>query len=302
MISIEFAVSFRKGASTHTSDGGNFCTTSMPKLENAEWAEGIARWYDVRNKVMYIDDIERDNNSGDSETAAAIAPAQRLQDSAGNDQRVDRAEQGPFPRHVLDVRLTSCISPRGAYLFDQLKAFAREWKEALVADMLHLVIEAAADLGLMCLFVFDGFVVEVAASVAKDVHRSEHIAAATATVATVKASTKNEAFALQAALTTSPEEQEVVPTQDEGDHPLYARSTTPTSAENAHKEHDTPVKHVVDKNTFDQLNFRCTAIITERDKSAKSTGGSVSEKLDPSHAAIRQERTRHDRQYMAKFT
>lgn len=307
MISVEFTVFFRTGAKAYTSDDGDPSTTSTPKVETVGWAEGIARWYDVRNKVMYIDSIEPNNSSGEAEAAVTVARARRPPDNGGSDQHDNRAGQGSFPRHVLDVRLMSSISQRGAELFDQLKAFTREWKKALAADMVHQVIEAAADMGSICLYVFDGVVAEVAANAAKDVHHGEQLtaaaAAATATaVATIKTSTNNGTLSLQTASTTAPERQGVGPTQAEGDQlPHTILTTISNTADCAQIESGTP-PDVVDKTTFDQLSFRCTAIITERDKSRKSTAGSVSEKLDPTPEAIRQERTRHERQYLARFT
>ena len=317
MTSIEFAVSFRKGASTQGSGlDGSSIIISKPAVR---WTEGLARWYDVRNKVMYIDDIERDNDverddcSGDAEAAVAAVPAQRLPCTARNDQDDGRAERAPFPRHVLDVRLVSCISPRGAELFGQLIAFSREWKEALAVDMLDLVIEAAADLGSLCGLVFDGVVADVAAIVAKNVYHGVHLAAANATAtaavaATTKASTSTSTVLdLQAAtMIRAPEGQELVPAQQEegGQQPLHVRSTTPTHAESAHKvEGDAPLERaVVDRDTSDKLSFRCMAIITERGKSGKPVSEGASEEAGLNSAANKQERTRHDRQYLASFT
>lgn len=169
----------------------------------AVWVEGVTRSYDVRNKMLFID-----TNGGDSSnpatTGAAARPATDCNGKAGteyaatpvrrqpaNEQQHGRTrtEEGQrcrsYARHVLDVRLLSCLSSRGEELFDQLRAFSCAFKTGLARASLDVAVDAAADLGAFCREVFDEFVSEILEEgVAAEAYRNEQLSVAAKGTAT----------------------------------------------------------------------------------------------------------------------
>lgn len=222
MTKVEFAVSFRLGedGATERMFGGAVRdpseTPHVSELERGEkgradigaigtavWMEGVARSYDVRNKVLFIDandrgsspgtaggatrpttDCNREAEIGNTATSARNQPTDEEQHDRSRTEGGQR-RCGYYARHVLDVILLSCLSSQGEELFDQLRTFACAFKTGLVRASLDVAVDAAADLGAACRVVFGEFVFEIVKEgVATEAYRSERLAVAAKSTAT----------------------------------------------------------------------------------------------------------------------
>ncbi|CAM9409837.1 unnamed protein product, partial [Scytosiphon promiscuus] len=196
MVSVNFAVSFRRLDTEEQAgpppesvaiSGGSIGTTSRPSAmvgegaRNAPLAEGgettvvagVARAYDVRNKVLYIDEIDPPTRLGATTDTAgprlaehAIVSASAVhkladeKNSKGRRTGEDQCDRR-CARHVLDVTLSASLSPQGEELFKQLQAFVCAFKTDLARASLDLAVDAAADLGASCRLVLDTLVVDL---------------------------------------------------------------------------------------------------------------------------------------------
>lgn len=282
------------------------------------WVEGIARGYDVRNKILYI---EKKEDGTAIEATATVDVTDEHRNSAVVDHwEGGKKENGPdaattrqhsYARGILDVRLISCASPRGEELFKQLQNFTRKWEEALACDMLGLAIDAAAIFGASCRFVLDGIASEVVEeTVTGALHDEELAIIAAAEIAAATAAleaAKNEAK--QRPITSIPP-------------PTNGLKDTPTEADPLHQQHpqakssilttthmtETPATckltstKAVDENFAAGLSFQCTVIVKEKYKAAEWIAqAGVGDQASLNSAKPPSERKRRDRQYLAEI-
>lgn len=338
MISVSFAVSFWeetigrvpkiRGPPRSTHDEEDI--VGLPDRATKELKEGVARWCDVRNKILYV--VEIDNQaetapkckstdvvattlSTTPTTTTAIRPPmpfpidRELDDGERrypDGQETDRRCRG---RHVLDVRLLSCLSPRGAGLFNQLEAFSHAWKYDLAREIIYIAIDAAADLGRLCRSVFDGVTAEMVEGVAREAYNDDQLAAkasaaalVTATAAATAAAQKSptEAAATPAAPLTASNRQHHQPIdwKSEDSEQPRRQSAIESSSKNVSSAKRTADNVIASK----KLNFRCTAMITERETFAGSAAVPLSQQTDASLEMMGRERERQGRRYLAELT
>lgn len=299
------------------------------------WVEGVARSYDVRNKMLFIDARDRDSSQGapgaaphrttdcggksETENAATLARDQPADQELHGRSRAEQRRRS-YARHVLDVRLLSCLSPRGEELFDQLRAFSCAFKTGVVRASLDVAIDAAADLGTVCREVYGVLVSEIVKEgIATEAHRSETLAVAANGVATAAvgsvlraaqratilarrfvsrrtARRENDHSSAAVVNNTGTEEERL-----EHERTISVFNSLPDVAERSIGEtspgHDAII---VDKSVAARMRFRCTAIVTE--KRRKVPGSIVPEPAAGVGGEEMTDRKRHDLQYLARWT
>ncbi|CAB1098133.1 unnamed protein product [Ectocarpus sp. CCAP 1310/34] len=363
MANVEFAVSFRlrgdeeivRGTSRDRvrCDGSTETPRDWKQRERAEdeqiriihgrgaWVNGVARSYDLRNKVLLIDEIYPDTGPGgttaaahptidssgpaENETGAAISTQGQLPDeeqlrhwrSTGGERRSYRCS-----RHVLDVRLLSSLSPHGEELFDQLQEFSSAFKTNLARALLDVAVDAAAALGASCRMILDGLVGEIVEDeVVREACRNERLAVATKNTAAVvvagvfraaqRAVVRAGRLSSQAVLTNGGEiDGTAGGSAETGPKELVASISVASLANAVHggnTQRANPV--VVDKSVAARMRFSCTTIVSERRHTAATvvaaaarSGAREESAADSSPDVIRRNRKRRNLQYMARWT
>lgn len=305
------------------------------------WVEGIARSYDVRSKVLYIDTIDPERrpgtisavpicsgtgNSGTAENENAMASARTQPDDEGQCWPIGTKggeRRHGCARHVLDVKLLSCSSPQGQELFDQLQAFSCSFKAGLARASLDLAVDAAADLGALCRLILRDFVVEVIKQeVAAEACREERLAVAAERTATaaigsvLKAAERaimlRKRFALGSVGYGPDESSSVTNTNAEsGKEKLHRTraSISSFSRMTANGVAGTPSGQfaaVVDKVVAAKMSFRCTTIVNEKRRKAPRDAlaleaSGVGVEGAPALNPDVVNRRRHDLQYVARW-
>ena len=335
LISVKFSVSFRPSRADKMLQERQTPSTSPREVRDGRedslsgaggtWTEGIVRWFNVRNRVMYIEDVgERDrrNASNDKGAPDNVDPCP-YPTTDGEDVPVSWSYDGQAissryqVRHALDVVLVSCLSPRGAELFSQLRAYVVTWKELLAAEMVDSAIDAAAEVGARCRLVLDEVVAEVVAQIAQEAlgeGRCAVAAAAKAEVAAksaaeaevgsvVTATAFQEAQALVAARNEKPmteqEEQHVTKIKRE---PLKGgRSQLPSAVASTPTETLPTRRSVHNVSAARKLNFQCIAIVTERaTRQIKSADGCTHEERVKSETSLKDSLDK-ERSFLAKL-
>ena len=358
MTNVEFAVSFRLGkeeAAERKLGRAVRSSGEAPRvgdLEQAEegradlgamgaavWVEGVARSYDVRNKMLFIDP---ESSGGDCCPGAAGGAARLTADcsrtveteSAATPAKNQPTDEGQrcrrYARHVLDVRLLSCLSSHGEELFDQLRAFSCAFKTGLARASLDVAVDAAAHLGAVCREVFDELIFEIVRDdVATEAHRSKRLAVAaqgtaTAAVGSVLRAAQRAVILARrlvkrrAARRQNQSSVDVVSNNGAGEERLQ-RVRTPNS--NAAMENSSlhtvgkgggePLPGhrtvIIDKSVAARMCFRCTSIVTEKRRKvprriveapAAGMGGEGAANL----SSRVMDKKRHDLQYLARWT
>lgn len=374
MINVEFAVLFRRIPEETTRQASNSVARSVDLSDaagrlkpepgeegrtaarshdgNVTMIEGVARSYDVRNKVLYVDEVgessilgattgaaacstARDSGSAERKIGGASAPTKLDGEGHSKGRRIaeDRCHRR-CARHILDVKLLACLCPQGEELFKQLQAFSCAFEEDLARASLDLAVDAAADLGASCRWVFDDFVNDLLkGEVTMDALREEKLAvsaegAAVSAVATVLraaqraviarcesrrgiAKIRNMNFAAAAG---------AVGINAEIGKENLRRARARSSAVSLDQDRRRGVKRdpgakgkdgavAVDKSIAARMRFRCTTIVRERRH--KAPGGAVEGAVPGnrrqttkgmSSEVIRHDRRRHDLQYLARWT
>lgn len=248
MIGINFSVSFRlvRAPSASCRDAEE---TSPLEAATTTWIRGVGRWFDVRNKVMYVDYGRERSGTTDSDNRETNSTCPGGQGGLGPSNGGTHYQAC----HALDVVLTSCLSPRGAELFNQLQSYAVSWKTSLAAEVLCIAIDAAAEIGAWCRFVFHEVAAEVVFQVAGQAFEEEWRVSSTGSFDEAHAST----VARNGAPMACPDQSLVVAT-DEGETQLQSPVTsTSTSTES------TPARRGLDKlHAARKLYFRCLAIVS----------------------------------------
>lgn len=264
MIGIHFSVSFRLARVDLTPLGrgapSDLCRDTEAKNSPSEaattmWIKGIARWFDVRNKVMYVEYGEERGGTTDSDNRETKSMCPGGQGDLGPSNGGTHYQAC----HALDVVLVSCLSPRGAELFNQLQAYAVSWKTSLAAEVLCIAIDAAAEVGAWSRFVFHEVAAEVVLQVARaaveeELRRVSHSSvSSTGSVDEAHASTVARNGAPMTGLV-----QSLVVATDEGESQLESTVTsTSTSTESTPKRRGLDKLHAARK-----LNLRCLAIVS----------------------------------------
>lgn len=358
MTNVEFAVSFRLGkeeAAERKLGRAVRSSGEAPRVGNLEqaeegradlgamsaavWVDGVARSYDVRNKMLFIDP---DASGGDCCPGAAGGAARLTADcsktveteSAATPAKNQHTDEGQrcrrYARHVLDVRLLSCLSSHGEELFDQLRAFLCAFKTGLARASLDVAVDAAAHLGAVCREVFDELIFEIVRDdVATEAHRSKRLAVAaqgtaTAAVGSVLRAAQRAVILARrlvkgrAARRQNQSSVDVVSNNGAGEERLQ-RVRTPNS--NAAMENSSlhsvgkgggeslPGHRtvIIDKSVAARMCFRCTSIVTEKRRKvprriveapAAGMGGEGAANL----SSRVMDKKRHDLQYLARWT
>ncbi|CAM9249583.1 unnamed protein product, partial [Hapterophycus canaliculatus] len=220
MVDIQFSVSFRRLKADQTagptSDGvatsigstetadrsspgyGKEGRTAAPSEDGKETlVEGVARSYDVRNKVLYIGEVGASSimssaigaaagstasgsRSAHHENEGESSPDKLASEECSKGRRIGEDQCNRCSaRHVLDVELLACLCPQGDELFKQLQVFSCAFKAGLARASLDLAVDAAADLGASYRLVLDTLVVDILkGEVALEAYREEKLAAA----------------------------------------------------------------------------------------------------------------------------
>lgn len=164
---------------------------------NRGWTEGVARWIDLRNKILYIREVGLDPDDASTVTAAdehALLPPDLLKPSITGDLRNngissfgcnESLESKYHPTSILNAKLLACLSAEDHELFRQLVTFCTAWKTSAAREAVDIAVEAAAQLGnVLRLFfygVIDDLVLEVASeTLAGETHDVEAAAKAEA--------------------------------------------------------------------------------------------------------------------------
>lgn len=292
MTSVNFAVSFCLGRNSAENVAGGVYGSSKragscrEKVEEEQrgcgtgvaWRDGVAHWFDMRNKVLYIDhnreeeSAERNNRTAVPPPPVAAVVGREGEDGVDSDMEPD-IRRCCHPRSILDVRLTCCLSPRGGELFEQLQAFSCEWKDRLARDALDVAIDAAAELGALFRFVvLDNVTREIVTEVAREVHNDEQrIAADAAAALAVKYAAAQQAERDTASMNARElgsvavmEGEDALRESTEGtndEHPSQRRLRV-SIAGAVPGESAALLRQFSGKNTCSMLNFRCTVIMT----------------------------------------
>ncbi|CAM9892025.1 unnamed protein product, partial [Ectocarpus fasciculatus] len=362
MANVEFAVSFRLRGDEETVEGtsGDSArsdgSTEIPRdwkheragdernrtiHGRAAWVNGVARAYDLRNKVLLIEEIYPDTDSGgtthtahptigssgpiENKTEGAIWTQGQLPDEEQlRDSRSPGGERRSYrcSRHVLDVRLLSSLSPEGEELFDQLQEFSSAFKTDLARASLDVAVDAAAALGASCRLILDGLVGEVVEDeVVREACRNERLAIITQNTAAVvvagvfraaqRAVVRAGRLSSEAVLAKGGENNGTVGGNAEtGPKKLGASIPVATLANAVHgsnTQRANPV--VVDKSVAARMRFSCTTIVSERRQAAATvvaaapaSGAREESATDLSSDVIRRNRKRRNLQYMARWT
>ncbi|CAM9507860.1 unnamed protein product, partial [Ectocarpus sp. 13 AM-2016] len=363
MANVEFAVLFRLRGDEETvggtlgdsvrSDGSTETPRDWKQHERAEdeqisiihgrgaWMNGVARSYDLRNKVLLIDEIYPARGPGgttatahptidssgtaENERGGAISTQGQLPDEKQlRDWRSTGGERRSYPcsRHVLDVRLLSSLSPQGEELFNQLQEFSSAFKTDLARASIDVVVDAAAALGASCRMILDGLVGEIVEDeVAREACRNERLAVATQNTAAIvvagvfraaqRAVVRAGRLSLQAVLTNGGEtDGTAVGSAETGLKKLGASISVAILANAVHggnTQRANPV--VVDKSVAARMRFSCTTIVSERRHTAATvvaaaarSGAREESAADSSSDVIRRNRKRRNLQYMARWT
>lgn len=364
--SVEFAVSFRPGqeeaaeqtlGGTVRSPSENLPAGELERGEDGQadagaigtavWVEGVARSYDVRNKMLFI---HANTNGGDNIPGPAGAAASPTADCSGTAETENAAtparnqptdeekkhctEEGQrgrrYARHVLDVRLLSCLSSQGEELFDQLRAFSCAFSTRLARASLDIAVDAAADLGAVCREVFGELVFEIVKDgVATEAYRNEELAVAakgtaTAAVGSVLRAAQRAVILARrlvkgrAARRKNQGSADVVSNNAPGEERLHLvkvpNSITAVKKSSMHMVgkgdgeslpgHQTTT---IDKSVAARMCFRCTAIVTEKRRKVprrvvKASAAGVGGEDAASLSSGVMDRKRHDLQYLARWT
>lgn len=354
MTSTEFLVAFRpgdEGEAEQTLGGGAWSRGSSDSPRDGRrdrreqeriagaaagtgWVEGVARSYDMRNKMLFIDPslesaachraAARSTNGGggargEADNAAVLASIP----CADKDKDGRRGAQEPRPlsccaRHVLDVRLLSCLSPRGEELFDQLRTFAAGFKTGLARASLDLAIDAAADLGALCRAILGELVVElVERDVATEACRDERLARAAGRAAVAAVGGVLRA-AQRAVILARHVAMKGIARRRKGP-PAAAAAATNTGGGKLHRAKSS--KHVMDggggdtnesrsdaaavadkKSVALRMCFRCTAIVSERRRAKAERGAGAGGDGAASLSSGLAKRKRPDLRYLARWT
>lgn len=368
MANVEFAVSFRlggEGANQQTLGGavrsprethpvselerGEEGRADMGAIGTAVWMEGVAHSYDVRNKVLFIDavgrntcrgtagttagrpttDCSREIETGNDVTPARKHPADEEQEGRGRTEGGQR-RRSSYARHVLDVRLLSCLSSQGDELFDQLQAFSCAFKTGLALASLDVAVDAAARLGVICREVFSELVLEfVKEGVATEAYRNERLAVAARGIATaavgsiLRAAQRAVILARRfvsgrGARRKSPDSAAGVNNAGTGEQrPQRVRTPTSITAVQNSSPHtvgkssgeSSPGQHtiIVDRSAAARIRFRCTTIVSEKRRKvprgtvAVSVAGAGREGRANSSSGVTNI-NRRDLQYLTKWT
>ncbi|CAM9245490.1 unnamed protein product [Ectocarpus sp. 12 AP-2014] len=363
MANVKFAVSFRLRGDEETvggtsggivqSDGSTETPRDWKQHERAEdeqiriihgrgaWVNGVARSYDLRNKVLVINEIYPEIGPGG--TTATAHPTIDSSGPAENETGGEISTQGQLPdeeqlrgwrstggerrscrcsRHVLDVRLLSSLSPQGEELFDQLQEFSSAFKTDLARASLDVAVDAAAALGASCRMILDGLVVEIVEDeVVREACRNERLAVATQNTAAVvvagffraaqRAVVRAGRLSSQAVLTNGGETDGTAGGSAEtGPKKLGASISVASLANAVHRgntQRANPI--VVDKSVAVRMRFSCTTIVSERRHTAATvvaaaarSGAREESAADSSSDVVRRNRKRRNLQYMARWT
>lgn len=296
----------------------------------------------MRNKVLYIDTLDPEShpgtiavvpvysNTGNNGTAnnekavagsAGIHPADAGQ-CGGTGTKGAESCHG-YARHVLDVKLLSCSSPQAQELFDQLQEFSCAFKTDLVRSSLDIAVHAAANLGAFCRLILDGFVVEIIEEeVATEACREERLAVAAELTATaaignvLRAAQRAIMVARRSALGRARCQPNEFSTVTNINAELSKENLHRTRTSNSSLSHVTTngvggtssgqFAAVVDKVVAGRMNFRCTAIVSERRRKARWNASEIAApgvdaEEAPALAPTVTNRRRHDLQYVAKW-
>lgn len=363
MANVEFAVSFRLRGDEETvggtlgdsvrSDGSTETPRDWKQHERAEdertriihgrgaWVNGVARSYDLRNKVLLIDEIYPEIGPGgttatahptidssgpaENETGGAISTQGQLPDeeqlkawrSTGGERRSYRCS-----RHVLDVRLLSSLLPQGEELFDQLQEFSSAFKTDLARASLDVAVDAAAALGASWRLILDGLVGEIVEDeVVREACRNERLVVVTQNTAVVvvagvfraaqRAVVRAGRLSSEAVLPNGGENDGTVGGNAETGPKKLGASISVASLANAvhggNTQRASPV--VVDKSVAARMRFSCTTIVSERRHTAATvvaaavaSGAREESAADSSSDVIRRNKKRRNLQYMARWT
>lgn len=352
MTNIEFLVAFRpdvEGDTKQTLGGGagSSGSSECPRGSRSErgekeriagaapgtgWVEGVARSYDMRNKMLFVDpslagaaghaaarSTNRGGAQGEADNPAASVSIQR----ANKETNGRRGAEGPqtppcCARHVLDVRLLSCLSPRGEELFDQLRTFTACFKAGLARASLDLAVDAAADLGALCRAILGELVVEVMErDVATEACRDERLsraaegAAAVAVGGVLRTAQRAVILARHIAMKgiarrrRGPPATSAATNNPAGGKMHRAKSSNHVVDDSGGGDANgsrSDAAAVVDKSVATRMSFRCTAIMSERrrgnvERDARE-GGEGASRLSSGLAGGK----RPDLRYLARWT
>lgn len=330
MTSVNFAVSFCQGQKSPENvvecvadvrKSAAFCVEEVKgergRGTGVAWRGGVARWFDLRNKVLYIENnSEEEGSDKTGNVEASIAPPPLLavvgregEDGAAGDNTGAAIGRRCHPRSILDVRLTCCLSPRGGELFDQLRIFSCEWKDRLARDVLDVAIDAAAELGALFRFVVLGdYTRDIVTEVAREAHYDEQciaadVAAALAESHAAALTAWNAAPTHAKELTREDDIPQSTGVEDTTNKHHSERRLRVSIAGAVPGESAALLRQAAGKNTAAMLNFRCTVIITAEKMAARhdvAGGGGGQAELGSKGTPRRQKRS--VRRYLAGLT
>lgn len=305
------------------------------------WVHGVAHSYDLRSKVLHIDEIYPEIGPGgttaavhptidssgpaENETGGAISTQRQLPNeeqlrdwrSTGGERQSCRCS-----RHVLDVRLLSSLSPQGKELFDQLQEFSAAFKTDLARASLDVAVDAAAALGAFCRLMLDGLVGEIVEDeVVPKAFRNERLAVVTQNTAAVVVAGVFRAAQRAVVRARRPSPEAVLANGGENDvnvggnaetgpkklGPSISVASLTNAVHGGNTQRANPV--VVDKSVAARMRFSCTVIVSERRHTAATvaavaaaSGAREESAADLSSDVIRRNRKRRNLQYMARWT
>lgn len=330
MTSVNFAVSFCGGQKSAENvvecvagvrKSAAFCGDKVKgergRGTGVAWRDGVARWFDLRNKVLYVEhNSEEEGSDKTGNDEASIPPPPILavvgregEDGAAGDNTVPAIGRRFHPRSILDVRLTCCLSPRGGELFNQLRVFSCEWKDRLARDVLDVAIDAAAELGALFRFVVLGdFTRDMVTEVAREAHNDEQFIAADAAAALAE----SHAAALTARDAASTHAKELT-----GEDNVPQSTGVKDTTEKHHSERRLRfsiagavpgesaalLRQAAGKNTAAMLNFRCTVIITAEEMAAgHDVAGEGGKQAELGSTGTPRREKRSVRRYLGRLT
>lgn len=218
----------------------------------------------------------------------------------------DDARFRSHARHVLAVRLHSCLSPAGAVLFEQLREYSRTWKEGIARALLcDIIVSAAADEGALYRRVFDGVAIELVAEFSREAYHVEKAATDGRAVASRIAAAASALTRAQQARPAAESVRKVVA-------PVVSLAKTPPATADAFPSRcNLPSKALVHKIAASKLNFRCVIVVKERGQSRTTNEVTAiaeslpaegqKSRMNATTSEATRRRRQQDRRYLAKL-